>query len=162
VIKRHAAIGAEMLAGREFPLLEMAERIALTHHERWDGSGYPAGLASEEIPLVGRIVALADVFDALTHDRPYKSAWTLNDASAEIRSQRGRQSTPRWWTPSSNSSAATTVPRSAPSAPVASRSRRRARRDRERHAHDDRRQVPGRPRRGGPSSARVGMTRLPR
>jgi hypothetical protein len=67
VIKRHAAIGAEMLAGREFPLLEMAERIALTHHERWDGSGYPAGLASEEIPLVGRIVALADVFDALTH-----------------------------------------------------------------------------------------------
>ncbi len=94
VIKGHAAIGAEMLAGRDFPLLEMAERIALTHHERWDGSGYPAGLAGDDIPLVGRIVALADVFDALTHDRPYKSAWPLKDAITEVRAQRARQFDP--------------------------------------------------------------------
>ena len=93
-VKAHTSIGARMLAGRGFPLLEMAEQIALTHHERWDGGGYPYGIEGESIPLVGRIVALADVFDALTHDRPYKSAWSVGDALAEIRSQRGRQFDP--------------------------------------------------------------------
>ena len=76
LMKTHTEIGAEMLSGSAFPLLEMAEEIALTHHEKWDGSGYPAGLAGEEIPMAGRIVAVADVFDALTHARPYKPAWS--------------------------------------------------------------------------------------
>jgi putative two-component system response regulator len=93
-VKAHTQIGANMLAGGGFPLLEMAEQIALTHHERWDGGGYPNGAAREAIPLVGRIVALADVFDALTHDRPYKEAWSVEAAVREIRSQRGRQFDP--------------------------------------------------------------------
>lgn len=69
----------------------MAETIALSHHERWDGNGYPHKLSGEEIPLVGRIVAVADVFDALTHERPYKKAWSLLEARAEIESQSGKQ-----------------------------------------------------------------------
>ena len=84
-----------MLAGSAFALLEMAEEIALTHHEKWDGSGYPAGLAGEAIPIVGRIVAVADVFDALTHSRPYKPAWSTADAIAEITSQAGRHFDPQ-------------------------------------------------------------------
>ena len=68
----HPAIGARILSGSTNELLMMAEQIALTHHERWDGRGYPCGLAGEAIPLPGRIVAVADVFDALTHRRPYK------------------------------------------------------------------------------------------
>ena len=67
----------------------MAEQVALTHHEKWDGSGYPNGLAGDEIPIAGRIVAVADVFDALTHVRPYKAAWSKTDAIAEIASERG-------------------------------------------------------------------------
>jgi HD-GYP domain-containing protein (c-di-GMP phosphodiesterase class II) len=94
-MKSHTTLGARMLAGgRGLPLLEMAEEIALTHHERWDGSGYPGGLAGAAIPLVGRIVAVADVFDALTHSRPYKEAWTLRDAVTEISAQAGRQFDP--------------------------------------------------------------------
>jgi putative two-component system response regulator len=73
----------------------MAERIALMHHERWDGTGYPGKLRGEEIPLAGRIVSVADVFDALTHERPYKSAWTVEEALAEIGLQGGRQFDPR-------------------------------------------------------------------
>lgn len=72
----------------------MAEVIARSHHERWDGSGYPDGLAGEAIPLPGRLVALADVFDALTHDRPYKAAWRLEQAVAEIRRIAGAQLDP--------------------------------------------------------------------
>ena len=94
-VKAHTTIGARMLAGREFPLLIVAEQIARTHHERWDGTGYPAGLAGEEIPLAGRIVAIVDVFDALTHDRPYKKAWSIDDALAEIERQRGKHFDPR-------------------------------------------------------------------
>jgi hypothetical protein len=94
-MKAHTSIGASMLAGPGFALLEMAEKIALTHHERWDGSGYPSGLSGEAIALVGRIVAVADVFDALTHARPYKPAWTVADALTEIDQQRGRQFDPR-------------------------------------------------------------------
>jgi putative two-component system response regulator len=83
----HTTVGAKMLSGSTFALLETAEAIALTHHERWDGSGYPGGLAGDEIPIAGRIVAVADVFDALTHVRPYKAAWSSADAIAEITSQ---------------------------------------------------------------------------
>jgi HD-GYP domain-containing protein (c-di-GMP phosphodiesterase class II) len=90
-MKAHTSVGAAMLAGRNFPLLEMAEEIALSHHERWDGTGYPRGIDAEAIPLVARIVAVADVFDALTHARPYKEAWTVTDAITEISRQRGKQ-----------------------------------------------------------------------
>jgi HD-GYP domain-containing protein (c-di-GMP phosphodiesterase class II) len=93
-MKTHTTVGAGILAGRNFPLLEMAEEIALSHHERWDGSGYPAGTSGTSIPLVGRIVAVADVFDALTHARPYKDAWSVAEALTEIRRQRSAQFDP--------------------------------------------------------------------
>ena len=95
VMKTHAALGARLLSGSRSPVLQMAAVIAATHHERWDGAGYPAGLAGEAIPLVGRIVAVADVFDALTHDRPYKSAWPIEQATAEIKRASGSQFDPR-------------------------------------------------------------------
>ena len=94
-MKRHAAIGAKMLSGGQAPVLRLAEEIALTHHERWDGTGYPRGLQGEEIPLAGRIVAVADVFDALTHRRPYKEPWPLERAVEEIWAQSGRHFDPR-------------------------------------------------------------------
>lgn len=94
-MKTHTKIGAEILAGSRSPLLEMAETIAWTHHERWDGKGYPNGLAAENIPLCGRIVAVADVYDALTHDRPYKKAWPLEEAILEIRKGAGAHFDPR-------------------------------------------------------------------
>lgn len=89
LMKTHAVIGEHLLAGTSFVILEMSASIALTHHERFDGTGYPQGLAGEEIPSAGRLVALADVFDALTHDRPYKAAWPVATAVAEIRSLAG-------------------------------------------------------------------------
>ena len=94
-MKTHTAVGAEMLTGGAFALLEVAEQIALTHHERWDGNGYPSGLAGEAIPMVGRIVAVADVFDALTHERPYKAAWSKADATEEMSGEAGRHFDPR-------------------------------------------------------------------
>jgi PAS domain S-box-containing protein len=84
VMKTHAALGAKLLTGSGSPVLQMGTLIAESHHERWDGTGYPRGLAGAEIPLVGRIVAVADVFDALTHERPYKGAWPVAEALAEI------------------------------------------------------------------------------
>jgi putative two-component system response regulator len=93
-IRGHTTIGARILSGSRFPLLQMAEQIALSHHERWDGNGYSAGLKQDAIPLVGRIVAVADVFDALTQQRPYKNAWPLGEAFAEVERQRGRQFDP--------------------------------------------------------------------
>ncbi len=93
-MKTHTTIGAQMLGGSTFALMVTAEQIALTHHERWDGSGYPHGLAGEEIPIAGRIVAVADVFDALTHLRPYKAAWSEADAMKEIAGQAGRHFDP--------------------------------------------------------------------
>jgi putative two-component system response regulator len=94
-MKTHSTIGGEMLTGSAFALLEVAEQVALTHHEKWDGSGYPNGLAGEDIPIAGRIVAVADVFDALTHVRPYKAAWSKTDALAEIAGHAGRHFDPQ-------------------------------------------------------------------
>jgi CHASE2 domain-containing sensor protein len=94
IMKTHAEIGASMLAGSPSPLVQLGEEIARTHHERWDGSGYPAGLRGEEISLPGRICAICDVFDALCSRRPYKHAWTLDEALAEIKRQRGRHFDP--------------------------------------------------------------------
>ncbi|WP_272701576.1 HD-GYP domain-containing protein [Desulfovibrio sp. Fe33] len=95
IMKTHTTIGAKILGEHDNRLLVTAQRIALTHHERWDGSGYPAGLAGEDIPVEGRIVALADVFDALTSTRPYKAAWPVDEASRYIREQRGKHFDPR-------------------------------------------------------------------
>lgn len=93
--ERHTLIGAKILSGSRFPILRVAEQVALTHHEAWNGSGYPNRLAGEAIPLVGRIVAVADVFDALTHARPYKHAWTLEEAVNEIEACRGTKFDPQ-------------------------------------------------------------------
>ena len=95
VMKRHATLGSRLLSGSSSPVLQMAAVIAASHHERWDGTGYPAGLAGEAIPLVGRIVAVADAFDALTHDRPYKSLWPVEQSITEIRRAAGGQFDPR-------------------------------------------------------------------
>ncbi|MBU4152250.1 MAG: HD domain-containing protein [Proteobacteria bacterium] len=84
VMKKHTSIGAELLSGHNSTLLKVAKNIALTHHERWDGTGYPHGLQNKEIPLPGRITALCDVFDALTSNRPYKKAWPFDQAVHEI------------------------------------------------------------------------------
>jgi putative two-component system response regulator len=92
-VKTHTTIGARILSGSRFGLLRLAEEIAFSHHEHWDGSGYE-GLSGEAIPLAGRIVAIADVFDALTQKRPYKAAWPVDDAVAEIQRQRGRHFDP--------------------------------------------------------------------
>ena len=89
IMQRHCVIGGDLLSGGHSELLQMSERIALTHHEKWDGSGYPLGLTGEQIHIYGRILSVADVFDALTHDRPYKKAWTYEAAVAEIQKQSG-------------------------------------------------------------------------
>jgi putative two-component system response regulator len=94
VMKAHTTIGAAILAGGRSPLVIEAERIALNHHERWDGGGYPNGLVGSAIPLGARIVAVADVFDALTHERPYRSAWPLGRVMEEIRAQSGHHFDP--------------------------------------------------------------------
>jgi response regulator RpfG family c-di-GMP phosphodiesterase len=95
VVKTHALLGARVLAGSDSDLLATAEVIARTHHERWDGSGYPDGLAGEAIPLEGRVVHLADVFDVLVHERPYKESWTVEAAAEEIRRGAGTQFDPQ-------------------------------------------------------------------
>jgi len=91
---QHVDIGGQILASAQSSVLHLAGEIARTHHERWDGSGYTAGLAGQEIPISGRIVAVADVWDTLTHDRPYREAWQHERALAEIRSQAGAQFDP--------------------------------------------------------------------
>lgn len=80
IMKQHAFIGYELLNESSSPLLKVAAEIAYTHHEKYDGSGYPRGLVGEDIPIFGRIVAVADVFDALTSERPYKKAWSIDEA----------------------------------------------------------------------------------
>lgn len=94
-MKTHCAIGHDLLTGTGVPLLEMAAEIALTHHERWDGDGYPRGLAGEDIPVTGRIVAVADTYDALTSVRPYKPAWSREAAVAVIEAASGTRFDPR-------------------------------------------------------------------
>jgi HD-GYP domain-containing protein (c-di-GMP phosphodiesterase class II) len=94
VVKTHAVLGARVLAGGESDLLQAAERVARSHHERWDGGGYPDGLAADLIPLEARIVHVADVFDVLVHERPYKESWTVEAASEEIRRGGGTQFDP--------------------------------------------------------------------
>jgi hypothetical protein len=89
IMKQHATIGYEILRDSASPLLQCAAALALAHHEKFDGSGYPLGLAGEAIPLHGRIVAVADVFDALTSERPYKKAWALDDALKFLKANAG-------------------------------------------------------------------------
>jgi len=95
IMKRHAINGYEILSRSQSPLLKVAADIAYTHHEKFDGSGYPRGLVGEAIPLFGRIVAVADVFDALTSERPYKRAWTLEDAQKFLISNSGTHFDPQ-------------------------------------------------------------------
>ena len=94
IMKSHAQIGADILSGDDSDLLRMAQEIALTHHEKWDGSGYPNNLKGEEIPLVGRLCAIADVFDALASDRPYKKAWSVEKVVDLIKSENGKHFDP--------------------------------------------------------------------
>ncbi len=94
IMRTHSQIGAEIIGDDPSELLQLAKTVALTHHEKWDGTGYPHGLAGEEIPSVGRIVAIADVFDALTSERPYKKAWTVSEAIEFMNSQAGHQFDP--------------------------------------------------------------------
>jgi putative two-component system response regulator len=94
-MKLHVAIGSEILGRSRSRLLQMSEEIARTHHERWDGSGYPAGLRGEAIPITGRIVAVADAFDRLTHKRPYRGGRSQEEAAAELRQASGREFDPQ-------------------------------------------------------------------
>ncbi|MHB1188878.1 HD-GYP domain-containing protein [Thiobacillus sp.] len=94
IMKTHAVIGEKLLEGDDSDLMRMAREIALTHHEKWDGSGYPNGQVGVAIPQAGRIAALADVFDALTSVRPYKKAWTIEAAVEYIKENRGRHFDP--------------------------------------------------------------------
>ena len=93
-MKKHSAIGGEILASSTEEIIDTARQIALTHHERWDGNGYPDGLSGEEIPLAGRIVGLVDVFEALCSKRPYKEPYPMEVVLGIIRKERGRQFDP--------------------------------------------------------------------
>ena len=94
IIETHTVRGAELLSLAKSPTVRLAAQVARHHHERWDGSGYPDKLAGEDIPLVARITALADVYDALRSERSYKSAWSHEDAVGEIKAGRGTQFDP--------------------------------------------------------------------
>ncbi len=94
IMRHHSQMGAHILADSEAGVLRLGSVIARTHHERWDGSGYPSGLSGEKIPLVGRIVAIADVFDALLSKRPYKPPFSLDEACSLLREGRGRHFDP--------------------------------------------------------------------
>lgn len=89
IMKRHTSIGEHILDGDDSPLLRLAREIAISHHEKWDGSGYPHALQGDEIPISGRIVALTDVFDALTSERPYKKAWSIEAALEYVQTNSG-------------------------------------------------------------------------
>ena len=95
IMRRHPRIGYELLSGSQNRFIQVGALIALRHHERYDGSGYPDGLVGEAIPLEARIVAVADVFDALVSPRPYKEAWTMEATLAYLYAQRGRLFDPR-------------------------------------------------------------------
>jgi putative two-component system response regulator len=89
IMKTHTTVGATVFAGSRSTLIQLAAEVAISHHERWDGSGYPAGLAGEAIPLSGRLVAVADVYDALVTVHRYKNAWSSRDAVEHIVAARG-------------------------------------------------------------------------
>lgn len=93
-MREHVITGGEILRNGRSDIVKVAEAIAVAHHEKWDGTGYPHGLAGTKIPIEGRVVAVADVFDALCTERPYKRAWTLDEARAEIQAQSGRHFDP--------------------------------------------------------------------
>ncbi len=95
IMQSHVEIGVQLLSGGHSPLLEMARIIALTHHEKWDGSGYPNGISGLDIPIEGRICAICDVFDALTSMRPYKQAWSVDKAMVLIKNERGKHFDPK-------------------------------------------------------------------
>jgi putative two-component system response regulator len=95
IIKTHTTIGAKILGGSDVPLLRLAKEIALSHHERWDGSGYPQGLVTDSIPQSARIVSVADVYDALVNDRVYRPAFPEEEALTIMDEQRGRYFDPR-------------------------------------------------------------------
>ncbi|MCT4534139.1 two-component system response regulator [Halodesulfovibrio sp.] len=95
IMRMHPEYGAQIIGNHPSRLLSMAREIALTHHEKWDGSGYPFNLSGEDIPLSGRVVAVADVFDALTSERPYKKAWAVEDAVAFIQENAGKHFDPK-------------------------------------------------------------------
>lgn len=99
IMKKHAEYGAEIIGEHPSPLLQLAKEVAITHHEKWDGSGYPNGLKGPDIPLASRIVAIADVFDALTSERPYKKAWSEEDAIGLLKSESGSHFDPDLITP---------------------------------------------------------------
>ncbi|MCG8551689.1 MAG: two-component system response regulator [Desulfobacterales bacterium] len=94
IMEQHTEIGARIIGEHDNPLLDMARTVALTHHEKWDGTGYPRGLKGGNIPIVGRIVAVADVFDALVSKRPYKKAWPFEKAVAVIKEESGKHFDP--------------------------------------------------------------------
>ena len=94
IMQTHAAIGADILSGHDSELMNMAREIAMNHHEKFDGSGYPQGLSGTDIPITARIVAISDVFDALTSVRPYKQAWPVEEAVAEIKNNAGKHFDP--------------------------------------------------------------------
>lgn len=100
IMKQHTVIGGKILEGSDAEFIQLAEVIALSHHEKWDGSGYPNGLKGSEIPLAGRITAIADVFDALTSKRPYKEPFSVGKSFGIIREGREATLPPVWWTPS--------------------------------------------------------------
>jgi len=95
IMKTHTTIGSQLLSGSNAPVMKMAEIIALTHQEKWDGSGYPQQLKGNEIPLVGQICGICDVFDALTSERPYKKAWDVDKALEQLDKEKGTHFQPR-------------------------------------------------------------------
>ena len=93
-MRTHTTVGAELLSKSNIPHMQMAEEIARYHHEWWDGTGYPSNLSGTAIPLASRITALADVFDALVSERPYKHAWTIEEGFAYLEGQKGKHFDP--------------------------------------------------------------------
>jgi response regulator RpfG family c-di-GMP phosphodiesterase len=94
IMKTHCLIGYDMLKHSDRPILKASAEVALTHHEKYDGTGYPYGIAGEDIPIFGRITALADVFDALGNDRVYKKAWQLDEILELFKQQRAKHFDP--------------------------------------------------------------------
>jgi HD-GYP domain-containing protein (c-di-GMP phosphodiesterase class II) len=94
IMKGHTIVGAQLLGDSDIPLLELARQIALCHHERWDGSGYPRGLVGSDIPEAARIVAIVDAYDAMTHDRVYRQAYEEPEVVARMKRDSGKHFDP--------------------------------------------------------------------